>query len=405
MKAVESIIGTYLMILVLIGLFAGMYTWLRSSFVNLRDSFNQGIYRIAELMNPPVLSLNYINGSLYLEIYTYMPMKLKEIVVADVNNYEKVHTIEVNRLVDGNYTEQFMYNGGKIKIYVLSDNGIVYYYIPKNDPRLAKAPDYIKNKPYIDEELVSYIINGDDISDNTGVEKNSAFISLDHLGYKVFIGGQNDVSFNNVFTRGPILCGWGNAMYDLCYIGIPYNPASYGRGAYVVEFQTSFFTLGFETGKCWSMINGLMSFDVSCLSNYLYNNLFGALLYPYIQVFRIIYGKGNISLVINISIGSFDVRSYFMPVIYIYSHDADIRYPVVIGQPTMNEWPGFKPYLARIALESDPRSLYNTWYNKTYVVTIDTTKYWIHDVYILIGVETSCNRYGSVNVGVFAQVK
>ncbi|MEM4528869.1 MAG: hypothetical protein QXS23_06755, partial [Desulfurococcaceae archaeon] len=66
MKTVESIIGTYLMILVLIGLFAGMYTWLRSSFVNLRDSFNQGIDRVTELMNPPVLSLNYINGSLYL---------------------------------------------------------------------------------------------------------------------------------------------------------------------------------------------------------------------------------------------------------------------------------------------------------------------------------------------------
>lgn len=96
-RGVESIVGAYLAILVVIGLITGFHTWIDNSMKNMNSQLNNSIERLHYIIYPPVLSLKYLNETrLKLVIYPYTPIYIDEILVNDIKG-ELIYSVKIEK--------------------------------------------------------------------------------------------------------------------------------------------------------------------------------------------------------------------------------------------------------------------------------------------------------------------
>ncbi|MEM0368066.1 MAG: hypothetical protein QXN57_01305 [Desulfurococcaceae archaeon] len=238
LRGVESIIGAYLAIILIVSIMLGFYTNIYNSSKSMNDQFNNNLEKMYYVNYPPVLSLSYVNESfIKLTIYPYIPVNIEEIVIRDLSGnilFDKY----VNTIVTSSFSIEIPKPLDPVVLMVISKNGIVYYYVPKLDPNLSTAPDYIKNKVFIDEELVKYLasINSTETGDLANNYHDVQVLS--GVGYKVLVGRVSLEKVNDLINRGPIACQGAPDLYA-CNIAVTTNYVSY-YNAYYYSFITPY---------------------------------------------------------------------------------------------------------------------------------------------------------------------
>lgn len=400
MHGMETVVGMYLGLLIIVGILMSFYAWFRETSIAINEQLNNNIERMHYANYPPVLSLDFINSSyVKLSIYPYTPLYVSEVVVKEISEKLIYHEI-LERMVSTIYEVEIPISQQPVSIAVLSRSGVVFYYIPRLDPALSTAPDYIRSKIYVDKELIDYLalkkINGSSLG---------TWILLWDIGYKLYIGKPNATVDSLLLVNGPVICDYN--IYALntgsCNaIGIdnsPRNFLTYNRG---MRSTISNASLYFHNGSA------LIIIPDGALSSY------------YIQVYRVIRVSRESSVTfkvnmafrggINTTINDTNRVMNFsiIPVVYVYEAKYNLVAPVTIYQIGDVNSPWYK----RILLEStyvNATARGTTpiqWINRTYIVEVDLVNMALREAYVVVGLEivTSANTQSPPWIAVLVDV-
>lgn len=387
MKGVESIVGAYLAVIILIGLMFTFYTWMSSYTRSINDQVNSIIGIVQRVSYPPIMSIKNANETHFvLAVTAYTPIRIRDLVLRSPDN-EPVHHYALNELVYSTIELTVERPNRPVLVYFVTDDGLVFYYIPRLDPRLQLAPDNIKNKIYVDNELLDYIALGQATNSS-----QSSWILLEGLGYKLAWGTTGPDLINVTLLRGPIICNM--------IVHLPCN-------VNMSSLENSVLTYGFNST---TRIPGFKHSDGFLEFTHHSNN--------YTQIYRVIRfsGESEIIFTVNITLRAISVSTntgyavYFIPVVYLYDPGFNLLFPVTLYQLKLYygvALPGeaMRPWLARIPLTNDILFWNSTdYYVGTFVVKANPRDYGLSDGYMLVGVEAVIVNRGesafSLRVGI-----
>ncbi|MEM3346111.1 MAG: hypothetical protein QXR36_01625, partial [Desulfurococcaceae archaeon] len=99
MKGVESIVGAYLAVIIVIGTMFAFHTWISSYTKSINDQANNVISAVQVVSYPPVISIKYANETHFvLAVTPYAPIRIKDLVLRSPDN-ELVFHLALNELV------------------------------------------------------------------------------------------------------------------------------------------------------------------------------------------------------------------------------------------------------------------------------------------------------------------
>jgi hypothetical protein len=392
-KGIESIVGAYLALILITGAVLGLFIWSKHSILYLKEDISTASARFQYILYPPILTLRYVNESvLLLTIYPRIPVYVREIILRDLGG-NLLHYKYLDILVNNSYSVEIPIINTPFHILLVSNDGVIYYYNPRDDPGLATAPDYLRSKGYIDSELIEYLS-----SSNSNSTYNSELIPILSYGYKLHVGNINMDIYNQpgfkefLYLVGPIDCGrvrfdaYGGPYWDMvcnCNMSSRFHWLTYGLYG---KYTTNPYPPRPITGENFYFVqNGsllIIGTDLTWSNNYF-------------QVYRLLKYTGNTPIQFNVTI---KVRGYyylgsaqypltldFIPVVYIYDATTSPLTPVSLGRGSSDT---FKPWLKRIPLESSYISTNSlSFWSKTYTVTISPHEVGITSAVILVGLE------------------
>lgn len=360
MKGIESVVGAYLAVVIVIGSMFAFYTWVSSYTRSINEQVAGVLERTHQVIYPPVLSIKHANASaVVLEVHSYTPTKAKEIVVKSLNDRLLYHELLNARstlleLVIPKPNETAI-------IYLVTDEGLVFYYVPRLDPRLQLAPEYIRAKLYVDDELLDYI-------SNQYTRKTWALLSS--LGYKVSWGRTSPGLVNTTLLRGPVICALSSR--------IPCNVNA--------SLDSAILTHGLNGTSVFRHVDGFLE-----IVEY-FNN--------YTQIYRVIRftGTDNITLRVNLSLrvtrsaSGLSYAAHFIPVVYLYDPYYDSLshvsiYHAQVYPSNIYPLPTIRPWLARIPLSDVVYWNSTSYYTGFFEVYLRPVDYGVSEGYILVGIE------------------
>lgn len=361
-KGVESIVGAYLAIVIVIGAMFAFYTWV-SSYIRSVNEQVSGVLEVTQRsLYPPILTIKNVSESyLVLEVYSYIPFRVKEFVAKSHNDRLLYHE-HLNKYTQ--YLELVIPRPSEPALfYIITNEGLAYYYVPRLDPRLQLAPDHIKNKVFVDSELLDYLSR-----EKIG---NAQWSNLSNLGYKLAWGRISPDFVNAALTYGPVSCSFVRRLP--CNINVTIDSS-------VITYWLN--------GTTFRHIDGFI--EIVEYSN------------NYTQIYHVIRftGSDEVVLTVNITLratrsltgGSYGV--YFVPVVYVYDSYYDPVFPVTIYHPvspyTTGAMPasGMRPWLARIPLTNNVLFWNSTsYYSGIFEVKIKPGSYGLSEGFIIVGIE------------------
>jgi len=393
-KGIESIVGAYLALILIIGAVVGLHIWSKHSILYLKENVDTASTRFQYILYPPILTLKYINNStLLLTIYPRIPVYVKEIILKDLEG-ALLHYKYLDIFVNSSYSVELPLVNKSFHILLVSSDGVIYYYNPREDPGLATAPDYLRSKGYVDSELIEYLLS----NNNSNSAYNSELTSLLSYGYKLHAGSINMDVYNQpgfkefLFLLGPVDCNrvkwdaYGGPYWDMvcnCNMSTRYHWITYGlygkitRDPYPPPPTTDENFYFVQNGSLLTIGRDLT-----------WNN-------NYYQVYRFLRYTGNGPVQFNVTV---KVRGYyylgstrysltieFIPVVYIYDPDTPPLTPVSLGRGSSET---FKLWLKRTPLELSYVSISSlSFWSKTYTVVISPHEVGTTTAVILVGLE------------------
>ncbi|MEM4913350.1 MAG: hypothetical protein QW579_04020 [Desulfurococcaceae archaeon] len=372
MKGVESIVGAYLSVVIIIGTIFAFYTWISSYTSSINDQVSNIISAVQRVSYPPVISIKYANKTHFvLMITAYMPIRIKDLVLRALDNELVYHSV-LNELVYSTVEIAVERPNKPVLIYLVTEDGFVFYYVPRLDPGLQLAPDNIKNKAYVDDELLDYIAFGQ--------VTNSNWVLIEALGYKLAWGDTRFDLMNSALLQGPIICN--------LIVHLPCN-------VNMSSLENSVLTYGFNSTSDMPRFthrDGFLEF----------------IYYPsdhmrYVQIYRVIRFDGESEIVFILNITLHAVRAYtgishpvyFIPVVYVYDSAFNPVFPVTLYQLKLYrsmvlQGEAMRSWLIRIPLTSNIMLWNSTsYYVGTFEVKVNPQNYGLREGYILIGVEVA----------------
>jgi len=377
LRGIESIVGAYLAILAILGVMLGFYTWLNRAGSSINDQFNDSLERMYYLSYPPVMSLNYVNGAFILTIYPYFPMHIEEILVKDLDGNVYDYKYVNNTVIDKYSVELTLPRKNGLIIMVVARGGIVYYYTPKQDPNLLEAPEYIRDRAFVDEILVDYLVNGAGGNSESQASNARAVTVLDSIGYKVLAGRCPVGKVGDVLLRGPIATCPPNAGAADLY------------GCNVVVTTCNLYYISVTTynanGSYWQVFNNGALYVSSSITNSACSSG-----YPYLQVLKLVRVKGdtpvNIKLDVNLNVTYMSPPDYSVAVvIYVLPPTFDFERPIAVA-PIYLTSEGSIHWLERSLLAYGYLSKGASYVN-TKEFRVELSKYGYEEVLMAIGVE------------------
>ncbi|MEM0000072.1 MAG: hypothetical protein QXP03_06205 [Desulfurococcaceae archaeon] len=382
MHGVESIVGAYLALMVVVGLIMGFCAWMTNSVEGVNSQLNSGLERFYYVIYPPVLSLRYVNESSFkLVIQPYLPVHVTEIVVKDALN-NPVHCERLDMLITSAYEVELPAFSEPVSIVVLSKNGIAYYYVPRLDPNLSRAPETIRNKVYVDPELLRYLRlpSGD---------SGEGVWAVLPVGFKVFVGNSSSV---NALIEGPGIELFTQSPNVGLFRRVTY---AYSDPVYCIPSVLTYSRVSGAFNGCGVSVNyTVMGDSIEVLSN-------GA----YLQVYRVIRVRGVdvLSIKVNISVVASSTVA-FTPVMYVYESSYLLHFPVTYVDPATIPTTGqfyslgstywatvwyperyVMPWILRLRLRDAPIMASN--WNEVYSATISLRELAMEEAYVVVGVE------------------
>lgn len=388
MHGVESVIGAYLAIMLIISVMLGFYALFNNSSANINDQLNNSMEKMLYLNNPPVLSLSYINESfIKLTIYPYIPLYVKEILVKDINGTILEYK-PLNISIMNSFDVEISRPRRPAILVIVSRNGIVYYYAPRSDPNLASAPEEIRSKIYIDDELINYLSSGNSNNEGSGNSGVGNVLVLHSVGYKITIGRVPGDKFNDVFSRGPVPC-------------LPYFPDVYSCNINAYTLQSPYYYVTFLTYN-YSASNWQVSSDGT-----LYLNLYGlsSLIssgYPFFQVLKFARIKSenpvqiyfNYSAFFTMMYGSDPGNTWVNVVLYVLPPYFELENAIFLAPPTISGRSATGWLYRALLVQFPPYSLPRDSSKATYgpatgnlTLTVNPLDYGYSEVLVAVGFE------------------
>lgn len=395
MRGVESIVGAYLALIMVVGAVTGLYVWSKYSTLHLRENIEDASSRFYYMLYPPALTLSYSsNGSLLLTVYPRIPIYIKEILLKGVNG-ELLHYNSLNVFANSPYIVEIPIFDKPFYILLVSRENIVYYYSPREDPGLSTAPDYIRSKSYVDSELIMYLLS------NHNSTSNPAQVVLLSYGYKLHAGKVDSNLYSQpgfkefLFLTAPIDCNkvkfstTTKTYYDLpcnCNLSSTHHWVTYGL--YGMSSTTPYYS---PTDPYYFIQNSSLLIIGTGLTNSYYN-------YNYFQVYRLLKYTGNSLIKFNVTV---KIRGYyydaqgnqqplqldFTPVVYLYDADTSPYNPVTLITGYYATY-DYKLWLKRTPLEVNYTTINSTeFWVKTYSLTINPLEIGSDSLMVLVGVE------------------
>ena len=394
MKGIESIVGAYLALILIIGAVIGLHIWSKHSILYLKENVNSASNRFQYILYPPILTLKYTNNNtLLLTIYPRIPIYVKEIVLRDLEG-ALLYYKYLNIFVNSSYSVELPIIDTPFHILLVSSDGVIYYYSPREDPSLATAPDYLRSKGYVDSELIKYLSS----SNNNNSTYNSKLTPLFNYGYKLHAGSINMDIYNQpgfkefLFLMGPVDCNrvkwdaYGGPYWDMacnCNMSTRYHWITYELYG---KYTTNPYPPRPVTGENFYFVQNssllIIGTDLTWQANYF-------------QIYRFLKYIGNEPIQFNMTVmvrGYYNLGSTqypltldFIPVVYIYNSDISPLTSISLGKGSSDT---FKLWLKRIPLESSYVSTSSlSFWSKTYTVIIYPYEVSTTSAVILVGLE------------------
>lgn len=360
LRGIESVVGAYLAIVIIIGSMLAFYSWVSTHTRNINEQVASVLEVTQRVLYPPVLSIKHVNEThVVLETYTYATIKVKDLIVKSLNDsllyYESMGIQTPPReFVIPRPNEPSV-------IYLVTEEGLVFHYIPRLDPRLQLAPDFIRNKPYVDEELLNYL---------SSPSTTKTWSVLEGLGYKVGWGRTSASLMNTTLLKGPVVCA-------LSY-RVPCNVN--------MSLDSSILTRDLNGTSVFRLIDGFL--EIVEHSN------------NYTQIYRVLRFSSGDDLVFRVNLTMRATRSYsgasyavhFIPVIYVYDSHYDPSSPVSMYHAQSTAFnvypiPTIRPWLARITLSNITYWNSTSYYTSTFEAKIRPKDLGLSEGYVLVGFE------------------
>jgi len=137
-RAVSSAYATYIAALLIFMLFASLWVNLYRFDDKIQGAISSEYSRLDRLINCPTLSLAYMNGTLYLKVFTPRPIKIEYLIVEYENG--SLVPVKLSKVVDSYELIPVIenYSGEHVKIGLILENGIIVYYNPLDDPAIPR---------------------------------------------------------------------------------------------------------------------------------------------------------------------------------------------------------------------------------------------------------------------------
>lgn len=366
-KGVESVIGGYLIAVLLIIVASSLYAWISASSENINNQLNDSIERIHYLNHPPTLSLIHVKDIYFkLLIQPVTPVHIREVLVKSIDN-RLLYSVPIESLITDIVEVEIVINETPSTIMVIAERGVVYYYSPRLDPFLSNAPDHIKSKSYIDSDLIQYLVT---IKEST--VSREIFI-YDNLGYKILAGTVLS-SVEDIVVNGPIQCWSYRESLDQANDIYECNVNTVRNGSYI-----SFLTYNISRSKWYFTNTGFLAISPE-LCQYGSGPCF-------IQVMRLVkVSEQPVELVFNYTVLLNIVDPYstqLTSVLYIIPPVSKLDAPIIIAPPNTGNIPWlYRKVIMRHKLEIG----YNSIIHSTRII-INPYEYGYREVIVAIGLE------------------
>ncbi len=220
--------------------------------------------KLSQELNAPTLGIDLVNGTLYIDVYPAKPFRLSKIILQFYNGSLKM--INEKTLIEGPTRIPLIHNYScqKLRVLLMTDEGVIYPYIPSKDPRFFSLNTSLKEmllkKQWVDCELINTLLNAENSSEevtksiNTNVNDKdpltgSEMLFADPPQYSVIgnvsLGDRKlDLYFDGVISS------------NYMFVGVSFNGKTYTLGC------GSTVTLGYLTNNVKVEAGGM------CNSNY-----------------------------------------------------------------------------------------------------------------------------------------
>lgn len=367
MKAIESVVGGYLLIIVLIAVITGFYAWIVRSSEAMNHQLSDKIDMVQYLSYPPTLSLIYEKDVYYkLRIQPTIPIFVKEVIVRTIQG-DLVHREIVNQLVVNETDVSIPIVFTPAMIMVLAERGIVYYYMPRADPLLGEAPEHIRRKTYIDNELLEYI------KQRETERANNSFYVISTIGYKI-LAGVVRTDPEDVIMFGPVQCPSASYQFFDTY-GCNLNAMINGDYVSFVTYQQNR-TLWNYTFDGYLKLAGSVFADSFNRSFHLYLQV--------LRVVRVVSRPSNITARYYLRVVGRDIKiTYIAPVYYVVPCIHRFDAPLILTSRNDNslQWINRTILARNLEIGVDGSLSY------TAGLVIDPRMYGYDEVYVLTGLE------------------
>ena len=349
MKSVSSILGGYLVLIVIVMMLSQLTYSYTQSLESWKSVQRFMVDSLASISNPPLLSLRVLGNELYLQVKTVKPVFI-EAVFKEYGDYRSF--IKVSETVNSEFLIPLNYTGVPFKTGIVLSGGVVLYYSPWRDPWLQGSSPEIIGKTVIDEELVSYL---------RSAWSSPVVLNLDWVGYKVGLGIVNYTNtgpgFEGLVERGPVQCYPTVPTPYICTVSMFQNYGWFTSGELPSKPYYSFITYnGVLTSPALGILHedSTLRLNLTALSQYL--GLQGG--HAYVQVFRIalVNGDVEVSFTVNASIVNATRSSRIIVTVYVYDPGVNIMQPVLIDSSAIGST-GPLPWIARMVVEAPPQGL------------------------------------------------
>ncbi len=383
MRGVESVVGGYLLVALIVGLIVSAHVVFTNAAKSVSEQVNEGLEKLHQVAYPPVLSLKYVNESyLKLVVVPLVPIYVESVVVEDASG-SLIYEAQVGKLATGELEIGIPAPKSQALIYVTSNKGLTYYYVPRLDPGLARAPDYIKNKVYVDEELIRYI------SSAGGNSTGNGWSVLWDLGYKLYVGKALGSDYSILVSPGPAVCEFNKGLYsDVCNLAQPAQ--TYTLNFLTYNRSTSHFATSGSSVTVYAPPTGDSSVRW------------------YFQVYRVIRvsGEPSVKFAVGVSVKPLayaPVNASVVAVAYVYEVKYSLPDPVTIHQncylSTSLQVCVSASWLKRVVLGGGYAVVpTGAWLNRTYTVELGLSDLALNEAYIIVGVEVIVPYYSGAGV-------
>ncbi len=156
MKALSTVYGSYILLLITTIALANILLITGSAVSKISKSLDVKAEKIHEETLPPLLTLEYNDGELYLEIITANPISIRYIMLHYLNG--SITIIDAPITVY-NYTKIKIgrYKDEPFKIIVVTKNGATIPYTPYKDPKLSPYIEQVYNQTYVDTNVINLL--------------------------------------------------------------------------------------------------------------------------------------------------------------------------------------------------------------------------------------------------------